>query len=438
MMGSVAVAVVDYLLNSLWQLPLVLLAAVLAAFAVRRLGPAAVHRVWVGALLLGAALPACSVPHLSLPLAWWHTADAAGGSVRVMVLAGAAGAPGTLRIAPLLLYALCAVYGCVLVYGAARLAWGLRAVARLRARAARLELPLWNSLRVDTVGLAVALAVSEDIDGPMVVGMRPAMLLLPPGLPGRLDEADVLAALAHELAHVRRNDFVKNLSYSLAALPIAYHPCAALLRARVAESREMACDAMDAQAVGGRRQYARSLLRLAAAMPLALGGSALPAPGMFDGNTLERRMTAMMHRQKELKRAGRVMAITAMLLIAAGAGAALTGFHMDVNAAQQASGTTPRVLHVKSNVMAGNIESRPEPKYPATAKADHIQGTCTLAVTIDKQGVPTHLRVVRSVRKDIDDNTLATVKQWRYKPYLLNGEPVEVQTRINVTYTLAK
>src|ERR1700692_1538131 len=100
--------------------------------------------------------------------------------------------------------------------------------------------------------------------GPVTVGMwRPALL----GAPGVLEQmpaGDLEAVLAHECAHVLRRDFAKNLAYEAIALALAWHPAVRWTRAQVAESREMVCDAMAADAVAGRERYARSLLRVAA------------------------------------------------------------------------------------------------------------------------------------------------------------------------------
>jgi TonB family protein len=98
---------------------------------------------------------------------------------------------------------------------------------------------------------------------------------------------------------------------------------------------------------------------------------------------------------------------------------------------------TPKVIQVSSSVMAVHILSRSDPIYPAKARADHVQGRCILAVVMNKQGVPEQVHVVKSVRGDVDASALEAVRQWRYKPYLLNGFPAAVETTINITYSLA-
>jgi TonB family protein len=436
--------VVTYALNAAWQVPLVFAGAVLSARLLVRLGPTAAHRIWVGALLLAAALPACRLSDWNLPLLqFWQTAAPGSGDVRVTILPGGTGAGSALQWAPWLLDLLFAAFAMSVLYGSARLCWALRRVQRCRRSATQVhpegELrQSWDALRTRLRGAEVQMAEGESVTGPMVLGVRHPLLLVPAGFFDRVEKADRDAALAHELAHVTRRDFAKNLVYTVLTLPVAWHPCVWLLRARVAESREMVCDAMAAEAIGGAREYARSLLRLAAAVPLALSGRALPAMGIFDGNTLERRVTNMMDKRKKLQGAARWAAMGAVALLTAGAGASTMALHVDVMAANPVAGTAPKSINVKGSVMEGNILSRPQPVYPLEAKKKHEQGTCTLGATIDKEGDITSLKVVKSTgSKALDQSAWNAVKQWRYKPYLLNGEPVEVQTTINVTYSLA-
>ena len=75
------------------------------------------------------------------------------------------------------------------------------------------------------------------------------------------------------------------------------------------------------------------------------------------------------------------------------------------------------------------------PQYPAIAKAARIQGTVVLQATISKAGAITNLRVV-SGPPMLQQAALDAVRSWRYKPYLLNGDPVEVETTVNVVFNL--
>lgn len=76
-----------------------------------------------------------------------------------------------------------------------------------------------------------------------------------------------------------------------------------------------------------------------------------------------------------------------------------------------------------------------EPRYPQEAKSGHIQGVVALHAVIDKEGNIVALRVLSGPRELVAASVEA-VRQWKYRPYLLKGEPVEVDTTIEVRYTL--
>jgi periplasmic protein TonB len=97
--------------------------------------------------------------------------------------------------------------------------------------------------------------------------------------------------------------------------------------------------------------------------------------------------------------------------------------------------TTPRTLSISSGVMAGNLLDKTVPQYPAIARAARIQGTVVLQATIAKDGTIQNLRVINGPPM-LQQAAMDAVRSWRYKPYLLNGEPVEVETTINVVFNL--
>ncbi len=97
----------------------------------------------------------------------------------------------------------------------------------------------------------------------------------------------------------------------------------------------------------------------------------------------------------------------------------------------------PKSLSVSSGVMAGNLLTKTLPQYPAIPRAAHIQGTVVLQATISKSGSIENLRVI-SGPPALQQAAMDAVRSWRYKPYLLNGEPVEVETTINVVFNLGE
>ncbi len=87
--------------------------------------------------------------------------------------------------------------------------------------------------------------------------------------------------------------------------------------------------------------------------------------------------------------------------------------------------------------MAGNLLEQTVPQYPAIAKATRTQGTVVMQATISKAGLIENLRVI-SGPPLLQQAAVDAVRSWRYKPYLLNGEPVEVETTVNVVFNLGE
>lgn len=93
--------------------------------------------------------------------------------------------------------------------------------------------------------------------------------------------------------------------------------------------------------------------------------------------------------------------------------------------------------HVSSGVQAAKLFFGPKPLYPALAKAARIQGTVRIQAVIALDGGIKNLAVV-SGPPLLVSAAMNAVKQWRYQPTLLNGEPVEVSTEIEVNFTLSQ
>jgi len=97
---------------------------------------------------------------------------------------------------------------------------------------------------------------------------------------------------------------------------------------------------------------------------------------------------------------------------------------------------TPTRIRISQGVTRGLLIHREEPIYPALARAARVQGDVVLSAIIDTNGQIQNLQLV-SGHPMLVPAALAAVRQWRYKPYLLNGQPVEVETTITVIFTLS-
>ena len=97
---------------------------------------------------------------------------------------------------------------------------------------------------------------------------------------------------------------------------------------------------------------------------------------------------------------------------------------------------TPQRVRVSQGVTKGLCVHKVEPSYPTLARAARVQGDVILNAIIDVNGQITNLQLV-SGHPMLVPAAIEAVKQWRYRPYLLNGTPVEVETTITVIFTLS-
>ena len=94
-------------------------------------------------------------------------------------------------------------------------------------------------------------------------------------------------------------------------------------------------------------------------------------------------------------------------------------------------------IRISSGVMEGSLLAKFVPVYPAIAKAAGVHGTVVLQATISKNGTIENLRVMSGPLM-LQQAALDAVKTWRYRPYLLNNEPVEVETTVNVVFAMER
>ena len=101
----------------------------------------------------------------------------------------------------------------------------------------------------------------------------------------------------------------------------------------------------------------------------------------------------------------------------------------------QVKAAPPKKVNISAGVAVGMLISKVTPIYPPIAKAARVQGTVVLQANISKTGTIEDLQVVSGPAM-LQESAIDAVRQWRYKPYLLNNEPVEVETTVNVIFTL--
>lgn len=214
----------------------------------------------------------------------------------------------------------------------------------------------WTARFTRLVGLSqaserVRLFVSDHASGPMTLGALKPIVLVPAGFLTGLPSAQVEAILLHELAHIRRHDFLLGLAQTAIRTVLYFNPAVILMSRNVDEDREQACDDIAVRLTGKPGDLARGLaaLRLSGNTPaLAMGA---------DGGPLMARLNRLMGRPVSQPARHRLTAaaISALMLGTAACGT--------VSMAQPASPDEPQ---------ATDIPKPPTPKPPTVQLTDTI------------------------------------------------------------------
>ncbi|MFP2957227.1 M56 family metallopeptidase [Myxococcus sp. 1LA] len=194
--------------------------------------------------------------------------------------------PWTEVLRPWLLPAWCC--GVLLLSARTVLAWFVtHRMARndTQAPAAPWREALTQALSRVRMSRSVRLLASARVDVPMVIGLWRPLILVPAGAITGLSAAQLEAILAHELAHIRRHDYLVNLLQSFVETLLFYHPAVWWLSQRIREEREHCADDLAVQCCGDAMLYARALALIE---EMRLAPSPHPALGVGDGSLLTR------------------------------------------------------------------------------------------------------------------------------------------------------
>jgi len=307
-------AVVEYLANAFWQVPL-LVAGVAALLWALGADVRTRHRAWLAVLAVAVLMPLRGMD---------HSPSAAPGPVFVpsvqaapVEIPVAEAPPPVHRSKPMLVFGevsgrwLVRFYLAVSVFFAWRIARSWFAAQRLLRLARSIDLAP-RALAIfaqvaDGQGVPLPrLRQSDETISPVVIGAVRPVLLLPAGF-DRLKDDEVRAALSHEFAHLARRDYLVNLICQLFTLPLAWHPAIHYVHKRIRDTREMLCDAVAAEEMASPVRYATCLVAFALR---ALDGhdAALSTQGvsMFDNRILEERILQLTQAPEQPDRSTRL------------------------------------------------------------------------------------------------------------------------------------
>ena len=363
--------VLTFLLNAAWQIVLVVAFAAACDWLLRGTAARYRHRLWVAALGLAFVLPLLGparqiktflasqpqpVEIVAAPVfvTWTYSPDLDAAEAPATATTTAPMAVGPARrnfltfgihLNQRLAIVLVALYGLFLLFRAGQL---VRAWRRTKA-IVQTAYDCKFSGQVKTIVTKCQSAIdvsrvrilcSSSVPVPITVGIWKPLIILPERLLHDVDEEVLTSAIGHELVHVARRDFLANLIYELIYLPLSFHPAAALLRRRIKQTREFCCDEAVASKLLRAETYARSLVRLIGAAPLARRLAVDTTIGINESDILEVRIMSLLKTRTLTARRKRLLLITAWLLLVVPCVAA-TSFALTFDIDRQEPKVTP-------------------------------------------------------------------------------------------------
>ena len=309
-----------------------------------------------------------------------------------------------------LILALRTALGLVWISGTARTQTGN---ARLQGCVTRMAAQLG-------VQRTVCLRVVDKLSSPVTVGWLRPLILVPASLVSGMPHELLEALLAHEMAHIKRLDYLVNLGQHVIEIVLFYHPAVWWISGRMRAEREQIADDIAARYTGAPRTLARALSELEklqfAHERLALGATGGDLVSRV--RRLVRPDTQVLTWQAAIPVFGLVAACLSMYVHASARSALDTA----------AFPVRPPVANFKSCV---------KPFYPAHDLAARHEGAVTLAFEIDTRGQVVGSGIARSSGyASLDTAALNAIHKCTFKPGMQNGKAVRARAKVQYVWTL--
>ncbi|QCP14872.1 M56 family metallopeptidase [Pseudoduganella umbonata] len=300
------------------------------------------------------------------------------------------------------------------------MAWITRAV-RAGARD-----PQWQA-RLDQLAMAMGVArqvrlrIVAGLASPVTAGCWRPVVLVPASLLSGMPPELLQALLAHEMAHIRRHDYVVNIVQNLAEILLFYHPAVWWLSRRIRFERELIADDLAAGHAGGPRRLAHALSELEKRQ-FAHHEPALAA----DGGDLMNRITRLL--RPATRRAPSTTVATALATVLPALALASAFF------AGQAQADVVNAKPDKRAVV--DFKSCAKPVWPQASLAARHTGAVTLRFLIGKDGTVDDAKVKKSSgHPALDDAALEGIRKCRFIAGMSNGEPVTSWMQMQYVWT---
>jgi TonB family protein len=256
-----------------------------------------------------------------------------------------------------------------------------------------------------------------DVDSPVVWGwFRPTILMPAEALAWSKDRWRL--ALAHERAHIARGDVWTATLAALAEAVYWFHPLIWMVSARMREEQELACDEKVLEQGNDGFAYAELLLETAT-RPVSQ-----PFGCRMTGGAMKKRVKHIVGFDGLLRwnRTRRWLGI-AVCSVCLAAGALVAS-------------ADEGPYKIGGDVSSPKVISKQEPKYTKAARKAKASGVVVLSIVVTPDGKPEQITVIKSLRKDLDQNAIKAVSMWRFEPGRKQGQPVPVMAHVEVNFRL--
>ena len=277
---------------------------------------------------------------------------------------------------------------------------------------------------------SVRLGLSWEVDSLLVLGWLKPVVLIPAAALLALPPEALEALLAHELAHIRRGDFLANLVQTLAESILFYHPAVWWLSRCIRQEREHCCDDAAVQACGDPLLYASALVGLEElrTQPKLIPDLALAA----SGGKLMSRIQRLLRPRTIQDTATPLAALLPALLLATILGAATLSARGSDTPKVEAAASDPVDMDFKQI----RVKHQPDaPAYPPEAKAQRIQGTVVVVLVIDRQGKVQQAKAL-SGPEELHACAVGYAKAWEFEPAMIKGKPVSARFKLTMPFRL--
>ena len=304
---------------------------------------------------------------------------------------------------------------------------GIAAAAESAAVLAPVAAPLQHAL-----GTSADVRFSDAVASPATIGFRRPVVLLP-GCVRELAPAVQRAVLCHELLHVRQRDWIATLIEEVWCACLWFHPAARLLASRLGLAREMVVDEATIAFTGDRRAYAGALLEFATTHPRLLGTTALIGRRQLEQRIARIAQEASMPRSALALRLSLAAGIVVMATLTASSA-------VPVSAASQAKSDKVYVPNRDGDITLPIVASEVKPKYTAAAMQAKIEGSIFMNIVVLASGRVGDVTVIKSLDQEhgLDQQAVDAARQWTFKPGTKDGQAVNVEVTLEMTFTLRK